>query len=105
MGRRFLVFIAIWNTNGVLPGQRSKKDAWMQREYPEGFVFPKITITAVVVMCHIPCMSTSNTAGFPGATIRAGSRIVKPRSGWTIHILSVKLVMFCIESCTREDWF
>lgn len=56
-------------------------------------------------MCHIPCMNTSNTTGFPGATIRAGSHIVKPHSGWPIHILSVKLVMFCIESCTREDWF
>lgn len=49
-------------------------------------------------------MSTSNSITFPAATTEVGLITAKPRSGWPIHILSVKLVMFSIEYCFREDW-
>lgn len=49
-------------------------------------------------------MSTSRSTAFPAATTQVSLIIVKPCSGWPIHKLSVKLVMFCIEYCFREDW-
>lgn len=55
------------------------------------------------LLCHIPSMNTSSTTAFPGASSQVASHITRPHSGWPIHIISVKLVGFSIQSYTGED--
>lgn len=55
------------------------------------------------LLCQIPSMNTSSTTAFPGATSQVASHIIRPHSGCPIHTISVKLVVFSIQSCAGED--